>query len=723
VTTEPTSISPVSLEDVGAWLAEQGMPVDADLLQLVHHVLSQLLGGGTGDRANFHNLATPLAALGARPVRRNGNAEPAPFPQLVPTGWPFAVAVKGWPQGGTALNRLGMTAADLDRLWRQAWIDDDAHALLPVGVVCAFFPPPLWRMIAQVITWGPVETTYRLGRFLAAEAARELKPTRARTQGGSVSKHTIRNRYALMRRLMKVVVDMRAAEWRLPGQQEPCPYLEVWRTQPPKIDLERLQAKDANTDRSAPPLRLVRLGLAQRLVKLERRQRTEGGRRGMLKLYRDTLLLALMVTLGARIGDLHGIRPCDYDPNRKGRNDVLGPAIRIHVKKLGGAERWKPIPAEVARLFEGWLLFTGLDRPELRERSIWLAEWADDHAVGQPGPESPVGTLQQAVSGDGRARRPAMLPVSADDAYTGYSPHTLRHLAEQLAKRVGHEWLNEHPEQVGRISDRVFADALLDHAWGSSDVNGYSDLERDREYLAGLASVGIWDLVTSERGARTAPDWDRIARAQHRLEEAEAVAAEYERRVEAMQTERARLMNGDADLDLDALDLKPLVLRLYRDHRAIARINATLDQTVEEDIAARDQVGRAQDDLDRARSARVAVADGLADGEYLALLERPPTLNDSDSDHKIDSEPVRDWLSSTEAAWAWSKSKAQMRAWFRGAGRPPWDASEVILEISPRKRRLLIDRLDRTKIPPSVMKRINLLLRHPPGATDQILQM
>src|SRR5919197_2622519 len=102
MTTERTPIPPVSLEDVGAWLAEQGMPVDTDLLLLVHYVLSQLLGGGTGDRANFHNLATPLAALGTRPLRRNGVAEPAPFPQLAPTAWPFEVAVKGWPQGGTA---------------------------------------------------------------------------------------------------------------------------------------------------------------------------------------------------------------------------------------------------------------------------------------------------------------------------------------------------------------------------------------------------------------------------------------------------------------------------------------------------------------------------------------------------------------------------------------------------------------------------------------------
>src|SRR5204862_292014 len=135
--------------------------------------------------------------------------------------------------------------------------------------------------------------------------------------GGGVSKHTIRNRYALMRRLMMVLVDLRSAEGTYPGGDGPCPYLEGWRTPPPVIDLNQLQAEDANTDRSAPPLRQVRMVVGCQLAELEQRQRSNGGRRRMLKLYRDTLLLALMVVLGARIGDIHGIRPCDYDPQRK----------------------------------------------------------------------------------------------------------------------------------------------------------------------------------------------------------------------------------------------------------------------------------------------------------------------------------------------------------------------------------------------------------------------
>jgi hypothetical protein len=289
-------------------------------------------------------------------------------------------------------------------------------------------------------------------------------------------------------------------------------------------------------------------------------------------------------------------------------------------------------------------------------------------------------------------------------------------LAEQLAKRSGHEWLNEHSEHVGRISDRVFADALLDHAWGASDVNGYSDLERDREYFAGLAACGVWEYVREERGARTAPDWGRILVSQHRVDEAHAVVEEFQRRVEALKAERAAFMDGDGDPDLDALDLKPLVVRLYKDGRAIARISANLDQAVEELAAARDAYRRAQDDLRVAGAIRVPVSDLLSDAEHEALLERPPTIGEDDSNVQDGSrDPVRDWISCAEAAWAWGISKPQMRNWFKGKGRPPWDAAEIILEISPRKRRLLVDRLDRTRIPPSVMRRINILLCEPAG--------
>jgi hypothetical protein len=43
----------------------------------------------------------------------------------------------------------------------------------------------------------------------------------------------------------------------------------------------------------------------------------------------------------------------------------------------------------------------------------------------------------------------------------------------------------------------------------------------------------------------------------------------------------------------------------------------------------------------------------------------------------------------------------------------PWDAT-AIHEISERKRRVLVDKLDRTRIPQAVMERIDYFLTQPP---------
>jgi integrase len=700
----------VTLEDVGRWLEQQGMGTEPDLLCLVQVLFSRLLGEGGGDRANFHNLNTALAALGTRSFRRDGVEEPAPFLQIVPTAWPFAVGVKGWPQGGTALSRLGMNVSELEARWRAQRAADDLHAVLPVGVVCAFFPPPLWRMAAQVITWGPVETSYRLKRFLLAEAAREVKPTRARKQGGRVAKRTIKQRHDLMRRLMAMLVSLRGHEWKLPGHRDLCVYLEAWQVLPDKIDLEQLDAQDANTDRSAPPLRLVRVAVAEQLGRLERLKQTKQGRRGMLKCYRDALLLSLLVVLGGRVGAISRIRPCDYDPDRKG----LGPAVRIFPGKTrpGDEASWKPLPREVAEVFEGWLAYTGLERSEYRERTIWMAEWARQRAIGEPGPESPVGTLQQAVSGDGRAGRRAMIPRDGDP-YQGYSPQTLRHLAEQLAKRYGHWWLSQHPEYVGRISDRVFADALLDHSWGESDKYGYSDLERDRERFAGLAAQGVWELVREERGARTAPDWDRVVSAQNRRDEMISVVDHWRSRIAALRGERSQLLNGGDPGDFDALDLKPLIMHMLNDKRELDRISAELDDASDQLEQASAQLQRAEDRIRTAHAARIAVSDQLSDREHAALQERPAAIPLIDVPDPGQLEPIRDWLTRAEVRLAWGVSESTVTNWFKGAGRVPWDAT-AIHEISERKHHVLVDKLDRTRIAPVVMERINYFLTQPP---------
>ena len=103
--------------------------------------------------------------------------------------------------------------------------------------------------------------------------------------------------------------------------------------------------------------------------------------------------------------------------------------------------------------------------------------------------------------------------------------------------------------------------------------------------------------------------------AQHRLEEADAVVDDYAQRVEALKAERGSSWTTDADPDLDALDLKPLVLRHVprpasdRSDQRHARSSSSRSTWQLPATSVR----RANDDLSHARLLRVPVPDDVTD--------------------------------------------------------------------------------------------------------------
>ena len=691
---EPDQVSGLSRAGVGRWLDEHAMGLDERWLYIVHVVLSRLIGQGSGDRAGLHNLTTPLAALATYSFRRETEVISAPFTEFPPTGWPLRDEVKGWPQGDTVLRHLRMSVEDLDQMWRTATVTDHLHATLPVEVVCGFMPPPMWLMTAEVIKWGPAGTGERLLRFCMAEAVRRSKWQRG---GGTISRKTILHREQLMRRLMRILIDLNSLEWRFPKETMPCPELAKWSQLPPKIDLDEIGAEDADMDRTAPPMRLVRLKLEELLHQVAEKRSTKTGRKGMLGLYRDALLLSLLVVLGARIGAIRRIRPCDFHTNRKNR----GPAIRLFPGKTlrRSQERWKPIPDEVADLLQGWLELTGLDKPEHAQRAIWMGRWARPRAVGRPGPESSKETLSQA------AKR--LIGHESDQLSDGYSAHTYRHLAEQLAKRYGHDWLSENPDRVGHIDDGVLADALLDHAWGESDLYGYSDLEPRREEFAGIAAKGIWELVRTQRGARRVPDWDGRTAAQAAHNEAAETLERCSQRIANLKARRskftARLDSRDNGRPPDA-DTK-LILQ-------VLTISMDLDEAYEQRSDANETLRRAEQQLQHALDATIPIPDELTDAQHRALQDHPPAHDDVD---RADRPPVRNWLTTREVAEAWDVSNSTAKNWFRGLQNPPFDLSEALEEPAFRKRRLNVDKLDLTKIDPDVLRRIQRIRARPPA--------
>ena len=86
--------------------------------------------------------------------------------------------------------------------------------------------------------------------------------------------------------------------------------------------------------------------------------------------------------------------------------------------------------------------------------------------------------------------------------YIGYEPKAFRHLAEQLAERVGEIHKNtEHPASGGQPvpEPTVYASALMDHKHKGDPLKalyGDRNTEHFREVIAARTIEGIWRLIT-----------------------------------------------------------------------------------------------------------------------------------------------------------------------------------------------------------------------------------
>ena len=130
-----------------------GIALDLEMARLVSCVIfRQTARGRSKTRGTLYHTQMGLAFLGRQEIERDGDTEPAPFPDL---------PLDRWPQGKEVLSRLGITNRDLEAYCRGAR-RRAGDACLPLEWALAFFPAAIWPMIAQVIEWGP-EQKYRCG--------------------------------------------------------------------------------------------------------------------------------------------------------------------------------------------------------------------------------------------------------------------------------------------------------------------------------------------------------------------------------------------------------------------------------------------------------------------------------------------------------------------------------------------------------------------------------
>lgn len=640
-----------------------------------------------------------------------------------------------------ALRRLGTDRIAMREAWQRAKAHHRLLARLPYHVLLACFPAPLWIPLMAVITDGPEESAAHVESALLLDSLRDVRPTRARPTGGRVSLATLKAKEIVFRRLTKVL-------YRLHGKY-PSAHLDAWQGTPPPIEIP--DAPMAHTDRSAPPLRLVRQRL-KRFNKdiaaiLDAHDGDEAAavlrlpewklHRGLFTLLRDRTLFVLTVVLGARIGAIADIK----------RGSIIDPCIRIdrsfgatvHLypgKSLSAHElRPKPIPDDVYDLIRTYITFVervlgrpmhdheALIVPTLNQRGVRKRRSRAKHdslgsaherrqpdrhvhAVvakdektrwGQPGSRPATyelcgyarNTVSQRFIGVERWRLRAILPKDESNDYIGHSAHTLRHLAEQLVKRGAPEYCERH----GLVATpQAVADALLDHDAVDSDPLGYSDFASHigRLRLSRIGSEIIWSFVSSDAGAVRRPDIHAFKDAVSLRASLQAELSEQRRRHEAHEANLPLLAR---DVEAGRANVGQLITAVSRDSahtRELFDLRDRLEQTERQLHALRYDP-----------KTWLLIDDGSEEQAPVDLdAIEAETLAQRSGGGFAAPAAVRAWVTVAEFAHICSLSASQAREWARGRHLPfspgdprrPWEPAAVPVnrQLGPRRQRVIV---------------------------------
>lgn len=708
-----------------AW-PEPGFGIaDPAIWKLIYVVLSRVIARSQShSRGQATVLEMVLGKLAHLEMSEAGVVQPAPHPEI---------ADGPWTSGRSVMKRLwqaeAITADRLDELWEEQVDEHGVHACLPLPVVTAFFRPEVWRVVASVLAWGPGETNRRLERLARREGKRRLTiETRAREKGEKLSASTVQGYLSAGRKLMTELVALR-------GSQYPAVQLDQWAVMPPRLTAEDANAEDADTNRGGPPRILLRRALALLDSNVRERMATAGGRKVCFRPMRNRAILGLLC-LGLRLDAVCRLDVRDYDPSHRFPDGSIGPAIAVRPGKTIRRHkvRWKGLPGELAAWIEDWIAYSG--------RSIGQRHAVDSdgepvrHRVSgellpapmflgsrtRPDKRMEQMSIYSAIAGHHvtteRSSRPgkkqgqrALIPIG-DNPYVGYSPHSYRHSVEQLAHQVGCEWINENEDEGRRITAQIMCDALLDHAM-SGDRYGYKDAStpRGREKWARIAGLGVWEHLRGDRGARLGPDRERIAAAAERLATVETELKLVEAQIDALKGKKLALTENAASLS-QARAARILV--------QVAHLDAHIDDRRDREKRLERDRSDALVELERARSrdSWIAIPDDLPDTDTEAMDE-----GESYDSAEPAPEPVRDWITPGEAALVYGVSVATMNRWLKGLmpraygdPRNPWESDSIPIDVrSPRRRRVLVGLVDRSKLLPRQNDYLDELLTRPPA--------
>lgn len=490
-------------------------------------------------------------------------------------------AANGYLSTPTAVHhKLGISFEELRHELERVEQTDGPAARFEVNLLCQYFEPGLWRLVAQLVHDGPAVANERLERHLEEFAGRSVVGNRNRA-AGLMSASMIRGRANAFRQLMRRCSELR---WGHPDGH----VFEAWESLP-HIDVP--DGEPSPLKNTAPPWHRVRhswWSLNERIwdrlgvdtwqdeayVIRTRAARSPGWSEasGLHLLLRDRALLGLVAVLGARRGATSALRRRHVIHGHRRPDGRQGTAIELLPLKTRGGRmsRYKPIPDGLAATIESMMAFAEvrIGRALGGDEPLWYSAFS-------PRPRAMAADSISARFSGTASGASALIPFKLDEPAFGYSAHTLRAAAAQsVLSFEAQGWLEERRIDAHPIS---IAEALLDHENMKLDEFGYHGAKKvaDRERLSAIGAEINWLRLTTPLGARKSPDVDAYRAL---LQVRKTLRAERE----AWGTEKRSLRR------------KAAALARRRDFESVVYVNVQADLAADHEAEAINQLGEVE---------------------------------------------------------------------------------------------------------------------------------
>jgi hypothetical protein len=642
----------------------------------------------------------------------------------------------GWPDPKNIMRRPGLSEREIKARWQLA--TTSGELLLPDEMLTAFFPELIWPAIWEFTVLGPAKAVRRTETLLQAWAM-GINTDMSDRKGGAVSDATVDNYLKGIKILCEEIAEVRKLEI-LGEVTELPPAFEEWRPgdTPTFRSGSALGGLPKNRDTSAPDLRLVRSAralLEEEIARCVKR----ADKCGLIPALRDRALLGIFL-LGPRVETVQTLLVRDVIAEHVFPDVTRGPALRFRKFKNKAENELIRVRGISPQLYE-WIV-EYMDAAGIAgdpERSLWKTKREGTRHSGQP-----------AATWSGQRLEAIMRPVQEPSDRRVYNPHSFRHLASTYATRVGIVWLNDHVEDFDASSSKVkgwpssgvtFANVLLDHALHDI-VDRYSDIKAEpgREMWSRIASLGLWEWLVGDRGARKGYDIARLRIVREEMRVALEAEANCHATIEQLRLRKKELQHTRTQArertlrQIDQLEIKEILKRGMENDLIADQVAAIVDDIADEaealSVAVR-TVEQNRRSFAEAGEARIPLGDLVTDEEMadqaaLAAELLEPLVVDDGEGGLIAQEPrvVRRWFSPKEFAWAVGcLSRSQLRRYLNGQSDYRWlfndgeagGAPKGVVKMSRNKQRINYDELPVERYPAHILVRLQWLMtqRHP----------